>query len=444
MCGGHRLTAEPSIVIAHPSDDLRTGLAILKTLAQTQIRDQYKLHSATRFQIYLSLRPTFGYLASPSDNLSICFKSPYLSGAVLASGDNCDSVSTITCGIRFSNTDDTIFALTPAHAFKQNGQGNEKKIQKGTSSLQSMPREPQATCVLADVEYDMAELRQLEKATVEAIVRCEYQSKPAKTHGDGYVQIPGTQVITPSRAWGRLVQPNSPNLDWALIEINPSHGLTAADDARQVFDLGDEKRAVQVITPRGSLQGTIRRTLTFITNSGSDSPLCEVWTVTVAGLADGDVRMGDSGSLVIDSITGQPCGYVIASNRLQQLYVVPLCLMLQQISEMVSIPNVKPEAFLNLEPNWRPIQAQGPVFRVLMTYFSQSWSRTRIEEPRPAWLRKLRAKCAGGWNYIEMGIRGLLSPSTAKLSTYHGLTSHKQCDVFSEYDIQYPLLLLEA
>lgn len=160
--------------------------------------------------------------------------------------------------------------------------------------------------------------------------------------------------------------------------------------------------------------------------------------------ADGDVRMGDSGSLVIDSITGQPCGYVIASNRLQQLYVVPLCLMLQQISEMVSIPNVNPEVFLNLEPNWRPIQAQGPVFRVLMTYFSQSWSRTRIEEPRPAWLRKLRAKCAGGWNYIEMGIRGLLSPSTAKLSTYHGLTSHKQCDVFSECDIQYPLLLLEA
>ncbi|GFP59670.1 hypothetical protein TASIC1_0014009200 [Trichoderma asperellum] len=254
MCGGHRLTAEPSIVIAHPSDDLRTGLAILKTLAQTQIRDQYKLHSATRFQIYLSLRPTFEYLASPSDNLSICFKSPYLSGAVLASGDNCDSVSTITCGIRFSNTDDTIFALTPAHAFKQNGQGNEKKVQKGASSLQSMPSEPQATCVLADVEYDMAELGQLEKATVEAIVHREYKSKPAKTHGDGCVQIPGTQVITPSRAWGRLVQPNSPNLDWTLIEINPSHGLTAADDASQIFDLGDEERAVQVMTNRGSLQ----------------------------------------------------------------------------------------------------------------------------------------------------------------------------------------------
>lgn len=283
MCGGHRLTAEPSIVIAHPCNDPNTGLAILNTLTQPQIRDQYELLSTTRFQIYLSLRPTFEYLASPSDSLSICIKSPYFPGAVLASGDTCDSVSTITCGIRFSDADDTIFALTPAHAFKKHGYGSEKSIQKGTSSSPSTPSESQATCVLADVEYDMAELKQLEKVTAENIMHREHKSKLAKRHGDSDLQRPGIQVIAPSRVWGRLGQSNTPNLDWTLIEINPSLGRTAADGARQVFDLADEKRAVQIITPRGSLRGMIRRTLTFITNSGSDSPLCEIWTVNVAG-----------------------------------------------------------------------------------------------------------------------------------------------------------------
>ncbi|KAL6900465.1 hypothetical protein GGI43DRAFT_49952 [Trichoderma evansii] len=432
MCGGHRLTAEPSIIIAHPSDDPDTGLAILKTLTQTHIRDQYEHHSTTRFQIYLSLRSTFEYLAPASESLSICIKNSYFSGAILASGNTYDNVSTITCGIRFSNTDDTIFALTPAHAFRENGQGNGKSTQKGISSLLSMPSENKATCVLADVEYDMAELRHFEKGTAEAIVQHEYKLKLANRHGDSDVQIPRTEIIMPRRVWGRPGQSNAPNLDWALVEIDPSHGITAADDARQVFDLGDEKRAVQIITPRGLLQGMIRRTLTFITNSGSDSPFCEVWKATISGPIDGDVRMGDSGSLVIDSITNQPCGYVIAVNRLQELYVVPLCSVLRQIAEMVSIPNVKPEVFLNLEPNQRPIQAQGPVFRVLMTYFSQIWSRTSMEELRPAWLRKLRAKCAGGWSYIEMGVCGLLSSSIPKLSTFYRLASHNQHDKFSD------------
>lgn len=147
--------------------------------------------------------------------------------------------------------------------------------------------------------------------------------------------------------------------------------------------------------------------------------------------------MGDSGSLVIDSITGQPCGYVIAVNRFQELYVMPLCLVLQQIAEMVSIPNVRPEVFLSLEPIQQPIQAQGPAFRVLMTYFSQPWSRIRVEEQRPAWLRKLRAKCAGGWTYVQMGVRRLLLPSILKLSTRYRLASHNQRNKFSEYDIQH-------
>lgn len=154
--------------------------------------------------------------------------------------------------------------------------------------------------------------------------------------------------------------------------------------------------------------------------------------------------MGDSGSLVIDAITGQPCGYVIAINRLQELYVVPLCSVLQQISELVSIPNVKPEVFLNLEPNQRPIQAQGPAFKLLMTYFSQPWSRTKIEEPRPAWLRKLRAKCAGGWSYVEMGVRGIFLPSILKVSKRYCSISGYQRDEFSEYDVQRPSLLLKA
>ncbi|KAK1237357.1 hypothetical protein MKX08_002982 [Trichoderma sp. CBMAI-0020] len=432
MCGGHRLTAEPSIVIAHPCNDPTTGLAILETLTQPQIRDQYELHSTTRFQIYLSLRPTFEYLASPSDSFNICIKSPYFPGAVLASADTRDNVSTITCGIRFSNTDDTIFALTPAHAIQQIALDGVKSIQKGTSGSPSTLNETQATCILADVEYDMDELRQLEKAMTEAIVRREHDSKLGKRRGEGNLLSPGTQVISPRRAWGRSGQSNTPNLDWALVEIDPSDGRIAADGVRQVFALADEKRAVQIMTPRGKLHGMIRRSLTFITNSGSDGPLCEIWTVTVTGLTDGDVRMGDSGSLVIDTVTSQPCGYVVAVNRVQELYVIPLCLVLQQIAETVSIPNVRPKLFLNLKQTQQPIQAQGPDFGILMTYFSQLWSRTKAEEQRrPAWLRKLRAKCCGGWSYVRMGVRNLWLPSIQKLSRY-GFEAYNQNNRFSD------------
>ncbi|KAL7921322.1 hypothetical protein ACQKWADRAFT_296162 [Trichoderma austrokoningii] len=424
MCGCHSVIAEPSIIIAHPSDDPNTGLAILKILTQPQIRDQYELHSTTRFQIYLSLRPTFEYLASPSDSFSICIKSSYFPGNVLASGDTREAVSTITCGIRFSNTDDTLFALTPAHIFKKDGNISKKSIQKSTPCTSS---EFQATCVLADVEYDLAVLFQLGQVPAEPIVHPEPKSKLAKGRSASDVQHPETQAIMPNRAWGLPILPKIPHMDWTLVEIDPSLGRTAADDPRQVYSLDDEKRAVQVVTSRGSLQGMIRRSLTYITNAGSDSPLCEVWTVTIAGQVDGDVRMGDSGSLVIDTITGQPCGYVIAKNRAQELYVMPLGLAIQQMAEMVPIPNVKPEVFFNLEWNQRPIQTQGPDFRLLMTYFSQPWSRARMEEQRrPAWLRKLRAKCAGGWSCVQMGVRSILLPSIQILSTHYRLMSHDQ------------------
>lgn len=460
MCGSHSVTAVPSIIIAHPCDDQNTGFAILKVLTQPQIRDQYENHPTTRFQIYLSLRPTFEYLASPSNSLSIRIKSSYFPGAVLASGDACDNVSTITCGIRFSNTDDTIFALTPAHIFKRDDHGSKKSIQKGAPPL---PSDSRGKCVVAGVRYDLAALKQqLDKVTAETIVDHERESKLAKSRDGSDVQRPETQVIMPNRAWGRPAQPNTPHLDWTLIEIDPSLGRTAGDDPRQLFALGDEKRAVQIVTPRGSLRGMIRRSLTFIANSGSDSPLCEVWTVTIAELgmasllflmptidadnhtADGDVQMGDSGSLVIDSITGQPCGYVVAKNRSQELYVMPLGLAIQQMAEMVPMPNVKPEVFLKLERNQRPIQAQGPDFRLLMTYFSQPWSRDRVRERRSAWLRKLRASCAGGWNYVQVGVRSLLVPSIMRLSTLHRLKSHDQDGNSSEYDIRLSQVLLKA
>jgi hypothetical protein len=144
--------------------------------------------------------------------------------------------------------------------------------------------------------------------------------------------------------------------------------------------------------------------------------------------------VGDSGSLVIDTITGQPCGYVVAVNRFQELYVIPLCLAVQQIAEMVSAPNVRPEVFLNLQQIQRPVQAQQPVNRVLMTNFSQTWSQSRIEERRPAWLRKLRAKCVGGWGYVQTGVLSLLLPTILKLSTRYRLSSHKRSKRFSQYD----------
>lgn len=88
----------------------------------------------------------------------------------------------------------------------------------------------------------------------------------------------------------------------------------------------------------------------------------------------GQISVGDSGALVIDSLTEQPYGYVIAVNHFQELYVVPLKSVLEQISQMMPIPNVYPQIFMTLSPCLASIPLPRDVKDSKPTkLFSQYW-----------------------------------------------------------------------
>ncbi|KAM0257935.1 hypothetical protein ACHAQJ_004093 [Trichoderma viride] len=415
MCGGSMHDAQPSILVSHPWNDPKTGLLILKILTKKRVRDQYEsCHKTARFKIYLFLRPSFKYLGYPAKSLDIRMKDSYFPGALLVSGDIHERVSTISCGIRFPTTDDTYFALTSAHAFKEIYEGLKESTETGEASETSEDEEGSEEAwgwqnEIADVEYDLAELMQYENIyekdqISKASVQLRDDSEAVQEYAGSHVQISDTKVIKPSRVWGPGWAQLS-NLDWALIEIDPGQRMIAANRLHVISDLGDNNRKVRVITSRGSLHGTICSIPTFIANSSTNSSLCEVWAVTLAEQNDAGMQKGGSGALVIDSLTEQPYGYVIAANHFQELYVVSLDSALQQISKIVPLPYVEPEVFMNIVPNPLLSPGQGNIFKELMRNFSQYWALVKTDNspvPRqPARFNEPHVKYMNDWKNNE-------------------------------------------
>jgi hypothetical protein len=281
----------------------------MKILTKKQVRDQYdSSHMTTRFKIYLFLGLSYKDLGYPAETLGIIMKRSRFPGALLVS-EHFDGISTITCGIRFPNIDDTIFALTSAHAFEGDDEGNEGDIQyEETSDTLSAPNEDEEedgeTFEFAGVEYDMTELMNYENIhkqdqISEASLEHREKSETIQRHADKDLHFSQTdsqffqddlqnleaEFIMASRVWGRPKGPEwaqYPNLDWALIEIELDQRLMASVRLHEVPELGDENRAVRIKTSRGVLYGTICNIPAFIANSNSISSLCEVWTVTAA------------------------------------------------------------------------------------------------------------------------------------------------------------------
>ncbi|UKZ58209.1 hypothetical protein TrVGV298_012076 [Trichoderma virens] len=213
----------------------------------------------------------------------------------------------------------------------------------------------------------------------------QYTGLPGNAHdqSEGFMDTSEAKVvINPNRVWGRSQGPewnNDPNLDWALIEIGKSEQWEADKIDLAMHDvpgLGYQSRDVQVVTSRGPLYGTISSIPSFIANSNNLGSLCKVWAVSLVDSSQ--MSVGDSGALVIDSITKKPYGYVIGINYFQELYVIPLEPVLEQISQMMPASNGNPEIFMGLVSSPVP----GPLTRDrkysrLTRRLSRYWPRTQ-------------------------------------------------------------------
>lgn len=91
----------------------------------------------------------------------------------------------------------------------------------------------------------------------------------------------------------------------------------------------------------------------------------------------GQMSVGDSGALVIDSLTEKAYGYVIGINYFQELYVIPLQSVLDQIYQMLPISNGTPEIFMALDsrPGPLPKDYKHASFG-FASHLNQYWPRT--------------------------------------------------------------------
>ncbi|KAL7799927.1 hypothetical protein V8C37DRAFT_97299 [Trichoderma ceciliae] len=414
MCGTRLADAQPSILVSHPWNDVKTGLSIMKILCDSHVREQYdSVYMIARFKIYLFLGPSFTYLGRPMGDLNIRITESYVPGSLLVSGDIHDGVSTITCGISFPHIDERKFVLTSAHAFEEANEGDRGDVEN-EETVDSLPvpngdeEENEETILFADVEYDLAELMKFENMEEQnQISESGLQAELVQGRADGRVQNSRASVLRPSRVWGAN-KTNDPNLDWALVEIEESYRWMAgrADGiVHEASGLGDGSRAVRIMTSRGPIHGNVRSIPAFIANSNDASSLCEVWTVFAV---DSSVYAGDSGALVIDSLTEELYGYVIATNQFQELYVMPLKSVIRQISEIIAIPNVKPEVFVAVVPTLLAPQniVEAPE---LTNHFFQYWPVKKTQKalvvPRVAGMDKSYMKYGKDLKTTEEGIR---------------------------------------
>ncbi|UKZ83901.1 hypothetical protein TrVFT333_011716 [Trichoderma virens FT-333] len=366
MCGTSMNTAKPSILIYHPETDEKTGQKIIRLLSRPHIRQQYRLNPC--FDIYWFSGPEFSYFGRPMDSLSIRIQDSYIPGALLS--------VMLVIGFDDQNSErdteheGTVAGTSPALNEDEDEERNRDILRFGA------------------VEYDLSELRKYDSMDKQdelpQVIR-QHTGPPGNAHdqSEGFMDTSEAKVvINPNRAWGRSQGPewnNDPNLDWALVEIGKSEQWEADKIDLAMHDvpgLGYQSRDVQVVTSRGPLYGTISSIPSFIANSNNLGSLCKVWAVSLVDSSQ--MSVGDSGALVIDSITKKPYGYVIGINYFQELYVIPLEPVLEQISQMMPASNGNPEIFMGLVSSPVP----GPLTRDrkysrLTRRLSRYWPRTQ-------------------------------------------------------------------
>jgi hypothetical protein len=298
MCGPDPENAQPSIVICHRLADIKGGRKIMKALAKKTLREQYEYHrDDTRpvFRIYAFFSQDFYMLGSSMESFSMCMDDGLFIGAQLVSSDTSYRISTITCGVTFAG-DDTIFALTSAHAFENNGDEKSDKpassYDDSTSDSYSSESDDTSDHSFSgtDDEYDWDELEAAAARESEEIGLSD-PNKPAPSRHDRVEEHASRSEIKPGRVWGRPNDPKwalQPNLDWALVEMPmlSQRSLLGrpSDEGSFIAPSGPSEAVgtVVVATHSGLFKGTLSSIPSYLAISRNSAALTEIWTLTLA------------------------------------------------------------------------------------------------------------------------------------------------------------------
>jgi hypothetical protein len=289
LCGQTPQDARPSILICHPLLDIKVGRLIFKQLTTKSLREQYECHGNDMrggFQVYLFFLREFLMLGTSMKPLKICMDQDTLVGAQLVSDDHSYQVSTITCGVSFTG-DNTIFALTSAHAFEDNGgeHNDSSAWNYDDSTSESGSLDSDGTCSKrfsdVDDDYNWDEL--------EAAAANERQ-KNALNGSDNAVSSRysverhvNCHEIKHSQVWGRpnnLDWATEPNLDWALVEM-PNLGVPFEGSFVTPSSLSERAAAIVVATSSGLRRGTLSSIPSYLASSRNSAALTEIWTLTL-------------------------------------------------------------------------------------------------------------------------------------------------------------------
>ncbi|KEZ40241.1 hypothetical protein SAPIO_CDS8750 [Scedosporium apiospermum] len=164
----------------------------------------------------------------------------------------------------------------------------------------------------------------------------DFEAADLETANQEWSHLVGHVAHLPSEA-----SRQSTNLDWALVELLhikylPNFVQLTSASKLPLLSMGvlaphlSNPVVVVLTSRRGNLNGSIRRRGTSFLSSGS-----EAFTTVYDLILDSGLRLspGDSGSWVVDFVTGQVYGHVIAIDIFGEAYVVPLDATLQDMKQ---------------------------------------------------------------------------------------------------------------
>ncbi|EUC40534.1 hypothetical protein COCMIDRAFT_72262, partial [Bipolaris oryzae ATCC 44560] len=264
-----------------------------------------------------------------------------LAGAQLVSNDELYQTSTITCGVQFIGND-TVFALTSAHAFEDNDKEESDKRasdpEDSMSDYSSSGSDYVNDYGLSETvgEYDWDEI-EIEAAAVrkgqEPSLSCPSEPAPRQK----VWEHPSRFKIEPDQVWGRPDDPkwaDQPDLDWALVEMPNS---CVFDEKWEMIpsDLPKTPTTVVVVTRYGFRKGTSSSIPSYISRSRNSTAWTKVWTIALDEDEQRHLHIGDSGSPVLNVDSDTVYGYVTALNCFGELHMMPIQAVLDQIWDMV-------------------------------------------------------------------------------------------------------------
>ncbi|KAF5869098.1 putative rna binding protein [Botrytis fragariae] len=369
LCGSTQLEAVVSIIIYCTNDIFKV---LNPLLARKHIRQQY-------WPINTSLRDKFRFLSSKphreaSDPTVIRLKIVYwrtkttptqlkstmeqvvakshsfltMCGSLVRYGD-----CTSTLGLLIS-VDSKLYGLTVDHLFKEQNDEEQEAIanEPEVSHEEDDSEDSESEWPwIDDVKYEDIENDVL-ASDIESVssVRSNFKA----TMDLGLIEPHGASINGHKVDLSSVTDKATAYLDWALIEFDdgyyerPNAFYSEDDPTNPKFfrniSAAPKTSGVNVFMisgVSGTRKGIMLNSKSYIGGKPGEN-LCQAWNVILSD--SNGVINGDCGSLIVDQVTLEVYGHVVASNPLGEAYVVPLQDTFKQISNTLgakdlSLPN---------------------------------------------------------------------------------------------------------